>query len=835
MSFQQLYYTSCEHGLSGYAGYQFNAVTDGTSGETMRSVESLTAYEPPRSTAYPGTPEELSLCPVNLCFAPGKTTILANVSYVGRDSSQRFGNYFAHALATGDLDADDADLLPIELWRAAWWNRRPVAGTSLPPLEGPLPAGPLSREQVARFLAAHPHRGRLAALLSAAELAQRRADRSVLVVAESADEVAAWFAAVSYLLPPRWVRRLSFSTYGSRPSRSRLHLLGTLPEAKLDLGPDAEEKFYLFDFPGERFPKLGVHPLASLCVSIGLLELPALWGWTDSLARGDETTLGDWYPVVAAAAALGRVAITEADLDVVIGWLHAGDGLPTATQNAIARAVHGHSNVTVGHRRALLAVSGRTGDTGLWEQVLYELLEPLLLLRTDGSTVANELLPSAAATEFAAALARVGHQLTAKAEEQLRLAEDPADALDLLDWSWHAGLPIDPDVPAECGRTMVAPLLAADRHLPQPQRDQVTRVVEHWPTVREGIVYYLTALADREPASMAAMMAGMTGELLAERDIPEGSPVQVPYLVQRALRRKERPAEILASLARRGVVKEADDLLLSMLWPNRTWRVTDAAEVLAVLDPQVLTGVLGWFEAALARKPSATPAGLGTYARLCDDLMASPLAGLLAAPERPILREVADLHRARSGARRIRDLLPVMGALRDRVSVSALVLSWAWLAPMVATLPADTPGDLVTALTWMNAPEVRRYLELIRGRFRAPDAGSPVHAAALWLIARTEPARLHDQQITELLGLAAKFWQPEPLAETVSLVQAVDPDSARELGDLIAKRGPARQPRTVAALRGTTRLLGHAGRMLGRAAKGPRPEGADSGTTPPER
>jgi hypothetical protein len=172
VSFQQLYFTNCEQGLSGYAGFQFNAVTDGTSGETMRTVESLTAYEPPRSTAYASTPEELEHCPVNLCFAPGETTILASVRYVGQDSTRRFGNYFAHALASGDLDSDDADLLPIELWRAAWWNCRPAPDSSLPALDGPLGTGPLSREKVAEFLDAHPHRGRLAALLSAAGLAQ---------------------------------------------------------------------------------------------------------------------------------------------------------------------------------------------------------------------------------------------------------------------------------------------------------------------------------------------------------------------------------------------------------------------------------------------------------------------------------------------------------------------------------------------------------------------------------------------------------------------------------------------------------------------------------------
>ena len=47
MAFKQLYYTSCEHGLSGYSGYQFNAVTPGVSPAVMREVEDRTLYEPP--------------------------------------------------------------------------------------------------------------------------------------------------------------------------------------------------------------------------------------------------------------------------------------------------------------------------------------------------------------------------------------------------------------------------------------------------------------------------------------------------------------------------------------------------------------------------------------------------------------------------------------------------------------------------------------------------------------------------------------------------------------------------------------------------------------------
>jgi hypothetical protein len=820
VSFQQLYFTNCEQGLSGYAGFQFNAVTDGTSGETMRAVESLTSYQPPPSTAYASTPEELDRCPVNLCYAPGDTTIVASVRYVGRDSSLRFGNYFAHALASGDLDSDDADLLPIELWRAPLWNCLPAPDTSLPTLEGPLGTGPLSRDQVAGFLDAHPHRARLASLLSAAGLAQGRADRSVLVVAESADEVATWFAAVSYLLPPQWVRRLSFSTYLSRPSRSRLHLVGTVPETKLDLGPDADERFYLFDFPGERFPALDEHPLASLCVGIGLVELPALWAWADSLADGKETTLDDWYPVVTAAAALGRASLTEADLDAVITWLGAREDLPEGTQNAIARAVHGHTAIAMGHRRTLLTVADRTGDAGLWEQVQYGLLEPLLLDRTDGATVVTALESSAPSS------ARVREQLTAKAEEQLRLAEESADALSLLDWAAHAELPIDPDVLAECGRSMVAPLLAAAQPLSPPQRDQATRVASRWPAAREGIVHYLTALADRDPAKAAGVLAGLAGELLTEQDIPAGSAILVPYLAYRGLRRHERPAAILGDLARRGVIAQADDPLLAMLWAARTWSLADAAEVLGMVDPRVLVGALGWFDVALASRPSRETHE--AYVGLCRSLMASPLASLFAASERPTLREIADLYRATSEARRVRDLLPVIDARHGRDSAPALVLCREWLAPEVARLPVDKPVELFEALVKLNAPGFMRYLHLIAARFREPDADIAKHAAALWVIAGTKQGIPYEYQLSELLTYAAKKWRPERLQQAVKLAETVEPDSGQEFLDYIDLAHPVRVAKAAKKVR-------QAGRRLSRVISGGPPKAVGGGTADPER
>lgn len=788
MSFQQLYFTSCEQGLSGYAGYQFNAVTDGTSAETMRAVETLTSYEPPQSLAYASDPAELERCPVNLCHAPGQTTIAANVQYVGRDSSRRFGNYFAHAIATGGaLYADDDGLLPIELWRAPWWNSRPAADLTLPELPGPLDPGPLSRPGIRDFLDRHPHRDRLPELASAASLARSRGDRSALVVAGSSEEAANWFAAVSYLLPPDWVRGLSFSTYSSRPSRSRLHLLGTLPETDLDLGADATEKFYLFDFVDARFTAVQEHPLATLCARIGLLELPALWGWADSFASRRDATLDDWYPVVAAAAALGRIALAERDLDAAADWLQASPALTEAEQQAIARALHSQSATADDHRRVLREVSARTGDTGLWAEVCYELLEPLLLRREDSPTAKTALAP-AQMTGLVPAANRVRQQLTAKAEEQLRLSGNPADALHLLDWAGRTGLDIGPDVLTEAGR-LLGRLLATDTksgkktgRLTPAQREEAVRVADRWPPVREGIASYLTEL---EPGKAAAAFSGITGELLTDTDIAADSPLRVPYLVHRDLRRGESPAVILGSLANGKLITAADDLLLNMLWPGRAFRLPDAAGVLGeVADPGVLADTLGLLEKVLATKP-----GRGeykAYARVCGDLMASPLAGGPELARHPALREISGLYHGSSRASWLPDLLPVIRSVQGRETVPALVLSPEWLAPRVAELPGPTVGDLAEALTRMNAAAIRRYLSLTAAGFQAPTGSAPVHAAALWLV--SGQLRPHEADITHVLALAASWWRPDMLRRAVELTADVDVTDAEFFADWIAER-----------------------------------------------
>src|SRR5580693_236065 len=101
MAFKQLYYTSCEHGLGGYSGYQFNAVTPGVSPAVMREVEDRTLYQPPGWLLTGPRADAPDGYPVAFSYGTSDATdavITAQVVSAGTDYSGRPGNYFAHAL-----------------------------------------------------------------------------------------------------------------------------------------------------------------------------------------------------------------------------------------------------------------------------------------------------------------------------------------------------------------------------------------------------------------------------------------------------------------------------------------------------------------------------------------------------------------------------------------------------------------------------------------------------------------------------------------------------------------------------------------------------------------
>ena len=276
MAFQQLYYTSCETGLAGYGGYQFNAVTPGTSPVVMREVEDRSVYEPPRWLLADPCLDEPEAYPIALSYAKSEATdavIVTHVMFAGTDYSGRPGNYFAHALVTSTPGPDFGPLLPAELWGADLWHSTPIESNELPELPGPLPRGVVDRAGVQAFprrpryresapgtadrgLAGHGRR-------PAGAAGQPRREREHLVDRR-------------HLVPARRAPRprMTFTTYSHRPGYSRHHLIGIQSDA---VPPDADSGFQLFDLDAGKTPGGAVHPLASLLADTGVMATEGLW------------------------------------------------------------------------------------------------------------------------------------------------------------------------------------------------------------------------------------------------------------------------------------------------------------------------------------------------------------------------------------------------------------------------------------------------------------------------------------------------------------------------------------------------------------------------------
>ncbi|MEU5857186.1 GTPase-associated protein 1-related protein [Nocardiopsis dassonvillei] len=318
MGFAQLYYTSCEHGLSGYAGYQFNAATPGVDPRVLREVERFTVYEPPRSR------ERVDEHPVNLCYSPdvGGVPVVSRVVSSGDDPSGRPGNYFAHSLVAAG--PGESGPLPAELWEADFWAEEPVGDpglSELPELSEPeIGPGPLDRPRTDAWV-----RGRSAEVVARLLLAVDDAvdDSRPLVLVADSTSVAHWVAALSHLLPPRRARLLSFATYCGDPDEALVQVVGVAPDSDTALWRD---RFTVYD-PEEDPPDALPEPdpraraVADRLVRLGTRRAAVLWHRARPYASGREGALADWLPVLAAASLLDADAPAREDLREVREWL----------------------------------------------------------------------------------------------------------------------------------------------------------------------------------------------------------------------------------------------------------------------------------------------------------------------------------------------------------------------------------------------------------------------------------------------------------------------------------------------------------------------------------
>lgn len=255
----QLYYTSCEAGLSGHAGFQIRAASDDLMPDDRRELEGLLLYEAPRNMPRDPDAETIAaMFPVAFritTLGSGRRAILRS-NYVGQDYSGRWGNFFAHALV---LDGEDRDEAERSLVDAFGWSGWQVGLDAAVGKSAPEPLPPVAITDVLSdtsysfaelrtfLLEGEARAGRLAEMIRAVR--QRAKDSRALVIRESHDlDGRYWVACVLKAFPPGCQRTLTASTYHAAP-RSCLAVNATNGETDF-LFDEAESRFqfYVFDF-----------------------------------------------------------------------------------------------------------------------------------------------------------------------------------------------------------------------------------------------------------------------------------------------------------------------------------------------------------------------------------------------------------------------------------------------------------------------------------------------------------------------------------------------------------------------------------------------------------
>lgn len=575
MAFKQLYYTSCEHGLSGFGGYQFNAVTPGVPPPLLGEIEERTVYEPPGGPMADTQAADRESYPVALShgFSPTLgTAITARAVFAGRDYSGRPGNYFVHALVTSTPEEDFGPVLPVELWEAEFWRTAPADDTTLPELPGPPPPGRIDRAEVQAFLDARHGHELLPQLLTAADRALA-GQRPVLIASPDAADNAWWIAAVCYLLGDRLARRLTFTTYSHRPTYSPYHLIGTLPALA---PPEAGDRFQLFEPTAGRIPGDSAHPLATLLADTGVMAGPGLWHQATAFASGDEQNLDDWLPPAALAAALLGRTLRPEEAGSIAGWLPGAAGSMPAQLAEVA-----------------LGVAVSRLDETVPDRSVSELLE--LARRLPAPDRAEELeraLAGRAVRQLSAGQPARPVRLISPAVETARnlvaaaiAGAAPGTAVALVQWAADSGVPLPDPALEEYGRTRLDPEIV----------EHAIPLLRSSPAVLRGL---LERLASEPPVVSETLLAGAFGAQLRRDDLAAYPGLTELWLLKSASRGDIEPLRALDEIVDlRASTQQAplvDSSLLHLLWP-RGCPPADLADLLGILADPPGADVLQWF------------------------------------------------------------------------------------------------------------------------------------------------------------------------------------------------------------------------------------------------
>ena len=252
----QLYYTSCRRGLSGYAGFQTRAESQGLLLDERREIEAKALYQPPRD--LPREPDAEAIAGHfpkafrTVKLSSGRTAVIRAV-YTGQDYSDRWGNYFAHALV---LDGELEGRWPIDAYTWPGWVEGLADGVdeSEPKPLPPVPLGDVaigtdfSFDELETFLGEGEERAEMLSKMLRAVFRRASDSRSVVIRERLELDGVYWVACIQKAFPPAYQRELTCSTFQFDP-RSSLAVNVTTGETDF-LFDEGERKyqFYVFDF-----------------------------------------------------------------------------------------------------------------------------------------------------------------------------------------------------------------------------------------------------------------------------------------------------------------------------------------------------------------------------------------------------------------------------------------------------------------------------------------------------------------------------------------------------------------------------------------------------------
>lgn len=251
MAMLQHYYTSCEKGTSGSAGFQCKAMSAAISPQELKAINNIIGYRiPPTMDEY-----DIPRHPIALRYDylhKDKCLLVCSQSN-GTDEKGRPGNFFAHSVITHPQDF--AVFPPIMFWRHNFWRTNdPSESLEIPPEHSFELEPSLEFEQIWHFLDQGNRRQWFYKLLCAT--IHHDNNKRAIIILDEIDNVAHWIAAVTFALPTVYRPFLTFATYHHDPYQSPFRLTGTTADSKFRFSSDEYISYFILNAQDNRISEI---------------------------------------------------------------------------------------------------------------------------------------------------------------------------------------------------------------------------------------------------------------------------------------------------------------------------------------------------------------------------------------------------------------------------------------------------------------------------------------------------------------------------------------------------------------------------------------------------